>query len=294
MKRRNKISGNWSPRLIEMLESPAYRALSLPAHRVISRIEIELGHHGGNENGRLPVTKQDFLDYGIYNDAIAPAIRETEALGFVRVTQRGKGGNAEHRQPNLFLLTFAHGRDSRSNPPKHDWRKIKTIEEAEAIAQAARADKDARAAALGRRSRSGKPGPKPVTETMTENINSPVRKLRTTGSVRLSGLQSISRGGGGGRRRRLLATQHHAGNGNGDGRRRRRTRRTPTPPPECGYCGMTDGAMTPYHSNGGLHFHDACLEIWKTECNPVRGNWSAPIVTEIAVTPEARAALERS
>jgi hypothetical protein len=33
MKRRNQISGQWSPRLIEMLESPAYRVLSQSAHR---------------------------------------------------------------------------------------------------------------------------------------------------------------------------------------------------------------------------------------------------------------------
>jgi hypothetical protein len=45
IKRRNRINGQWSPRLIEMLESPAYRVLSLSAHRVISRIEIELGSH---------------------------------------------------------------------------------------------------------------------------------------------------------------------------------------------------------------------------------------------------------
>ena len=55
--RKNRISGQWSPRPIEMLESPAYRTLSLSAHRVISRIEIELARHGGHDNGRLPVTK---------------------------------------------------------------------------------------------------------------------------------------------------------------------------------------------------------------------------------------------
>jgi hypothetical protein len=38
MKRRNKISGQWSPRLVEMLRSPAYRALSLSEHRVLSAL----------------------------------------------------------------------------------------------------------------------------------------------------------------------------------------------------------------------------------------------------------------
>src|SRR5215471_12493847 len=107
IKRRSKINGQWSPRLIEMLESPAYRVLSLSAHRVISRIEIELGSHGGNDNGRLPVTKLDFVKYGLSARLVAAAIREAEALGFIRVTEHGRGGNAEHRQPNKFFLTFA-------------------------------------------------------------------------------------------------------------------------------------------------------------------------------------------
>ena len=50
-RRKNRISGQFAVRLIEMLESPAYRALSVSAHRVISRIEIELASHGGNDNG---------------------------------------------------------------------------------------------------------------------------------------------------------------------------------------------------------------------------------------------------
>jgi hypothetical protein len=48
-KRRNQIVGQFTIRLVEMVESPAYRALSLSGHRVLSRIEIELRHHGGNE-----------------------------------------------------------------------------------------------------------------------------------------------------------------------------------------------------------------------------------------------------
>ena len=60
-KRRNSISGQFSARLIEMLESPAYRVLSRSALMVIARVEIELGHHGGNDNDRLPITTEDFI-----------------------------------------------------------------------------------------------------------------------------------------------------------------------------------------------------------------------------------------
>jgi hypothetical protein len=30
----------------------------------INYLEIELAHHGGNDNGRLPVTYEDFIEYG--------------------------------------------------------------------------------------------------------------------------------------------------------------------------------------------------------------------------------------
>lgn len=199
IRRRNRINAQFAARTIEMLESPAYRVLSLSAHRVISRIEIELASHGGNDNGRLPVTKQDFIAYGIHNAAVAPAIREAEALGFIRVTVRGRGGNSEHRKPNLFFLTFAYGRDSRSEPPTHDWRGIKTMEEAMAIQQAARADKSASAVFLGKRAagknrnRLRKPYPVSGTETVTEKHGVPVTETVTTGSGRKPYPLSISR-----------------------------------------------------------------------------------------------------
>lgn len=192
IKKRNRISGQFSARLIEMLESPAWRVLSLSARRIIDRLEIEHAHHGGNDNGRLPVTKENFIDYGVSHDQIAPATREAEALGFIRVTERGRGGNAEYRKPSLFFLTFAHGRDSRVNPPTHDWRKIKTIEEAQSIACAARANKDPDAVRFAQRRAARK---KPVLETRTETPNSPVLETRTTGSVRKLGPLSISRVG---------------------------------------------------------------------------------------------------
>jgi hypothetical protein len=133
--RHNKIAGQFAPRLIEMLESPAYRVLSVSAHRVLSRIEIEHGHHGGLENGRLPVTVQNFEEYGMDRHAIAPAIRECVALGFVEVTVQGRGGNAEFRQPNQFRLTYVFTADAAAT---NDWRQIETMEGAQALAIAAR------------------------------------------------------------------------------------------------------------------------------------------------------------
>jgi hypothetical protein len=131
----NKIAGQFAPRLIEMLESPAYRVLSGPAHRILSRLEIEHGHHGGHENGRLPVTFENFVAYGMDRHSIAPAIRECVALGFVEVTVQGRAGNAEFRQPNMFRLTYVFTKDAAAT---HDWRQIGTTEGAKALAFAAR------------------------------------------------------------------------------------------------------------------------------------------------------------
>jgi hypothetical protein len=105
VRRRNQIAGQFSAYLIEMLEHPGFRVLSLAAHRVLSRICIEHAHHGGNENGLLPVTYNQFEEYGIHRHSIGPAIRELVALGFI--THRpGRAGNAEHRTPSLFGLTW--------------------------------------------------------------------------------------------------------------------------------------------------------------------------------------------
>lgn len=134
MRRYNRISGQFASRLIELLESPAWRTLSLSARRVIERIEIELAHHGGNDNGRLPVTYQNFCDYGIAYKAIAPAVREAAALGFIEVTEKGRAGNAEFRSPSLFRLTFVPQRYGNT----HEWRKIATMEDAEHLAREAR------------------------------------------------------------------------------------------------------------------------------------------------------------
>jgi hypothetical protein len=201
IKRRNSISGQWSPRLIEMLASPAYRALSRAAHLIISRIEIELAHHGGNDNGRLPVTREQFIDYGVHHEGVAPAIREAEALGFIRITERGRGGNAEHRAPSYFFLTFAHSRNSRAEPPSHDWRRVKTVEEAEQIARDARAAKNPNAVAHGNRSwerYKAKTFPDPGFRNIStpvsgaESTDFPTPETGVTGPVRKPGLLSIS------------------------------------------------------------------------------------------------------
>jgi hypothetical protein len=137
-RRRNTITEQFAWRTIRMLESPAYQVLSHSAHRVLARMEIELGHHGGDvghENGKLIVTYEQFCQYGMDRHAVGPAVRELVALGFLEVTEQGRGGNAEFRRPAKYRLTYRHtGRAQ----PTNEWDRIKTVEDADMIAKAAR------------------------------------------------------------------------------------------------------------------------------------------------------------
>jgi hypothetical protein len=132
---RKKFTKSFIMHTREMIASPAWRVLSLSARRVLDRIEIELCRHGGKDNGRLPVTHQNFEDYGVHHDGVGPAIRELEWLGFIEVTQRGTAGKAEQRRPNLFRLTYVK---SFGEEPTDEWMAVLTIEDAERIATAAR------------------------------------------------------------------------------------------------------------------------------------------------------------
>jgi len=129
----NKIDGPFAPRLITMLKSPAYRALSLSAHRILARLEIELYQHGGEDNGKLIVTYDHFVEHGIDRDAIAPALRELEALGFIEIPERGRAGN--WHEPSKYRLTYRPVGRAR---PTHEWGHVQTMEQAQAIARAAR------------------------------------------------------------------------------------------------------------------------------------------------------------
>jgi hypothetical protein len=130
-----------------MLESPPFRALSRAGHRILARLEIELGHNGGTNNGKLKVPYAHFEAYGIDRESIAPAIREVVALRFVEITKKGRGGNAEYRELTEYRLTY---KDTDYAKPTNDWRSIG--DNAPAIASAARKAKDPGAVARSKRS----------------------------------------------------------------------------------------------------------------------------------------------
>ena len=147
---RDNLGSPFCPRPVEFLASPAFRVLTKNDHLVLARIEIELRSHGGHDNGKLPVTKFDFIDYGVYKHSISDSIRVLEALGIITV-QHGRGGNSEHRQPNRFGLNFLCGQ-LRDAALTNSWKRFKSIEEAENTAAKARAAKDPTRVSYGRRS----------------------------------------------------------------------------------------------------------------------------------------------
>jgi hypothetical protein len=165
LKRRSAIGEGWISYPLSMLENPAMRTLSLSAVRVMHRLEVEHMHHGGAENGNLIVTHNQFIEWGIAQNAIAPAIRELVALGFAEITEKGCGGNENHRRANRFRLTYVNMKSREQ--PTHEWRKIETIEDAERLAARARSEKDNRARDLGRRGLRAFKNKIPVTENVT-------------------------------------------------------------------------------------------------------------------------------
>jgi hypothetical protein len=115
---------------------PRLCALSLTARRILDRLEIEIAHHGGHGNGKLAVSYAALEEYGIDRHAIAPALRELVALGFLEITEEGRAGNREYRRPAKYRLTYRPtGRARETN----EWQHIAiTTEGAERIVRAAR------------------------------------------------------------------------------------------------------------------------------------------------------------
>jgi hypothetical protein len=155
-KRRNPITGQWSARKIDMQRSFAWRVLSRGAHQCLSRIEIELADHGGNDIDELPVTFNDFEEYGVNRHAIGPALAELETLGFIDITEHGIAARAaEYRRSNKFrLLTRPWEKHGPACRPR--WDRFKSFDEAEGAAA------QARRSAIKEKSASAETAPKPV------------------------------------------------------------------------------------------------------------------------------------
>jgi hypothetical protein len=149
--RRNQITGKYAAQPTALLKSAPFRVLNNAERKMFTRIEIEYSDHYGRDNGKLPVTFDQFEEYGIRRQLIAPSRRALVALGIVTFEQGHAAKEDGDRRPNLFGLTHRPVGDAE---PANDWTRIGDIEEAERVASTARSTLDDGGS---RRRRSGPP-----------------------------------------------------------------------------------------------------------------------------------------
>ena len=89
----------------ELLESDAWRSLSINARRVVDFLMIEHLRHGGRENGNLKAPKHQLVASGIGTHQVTAAIRETEERGLVECHRHGM------RVASTYALTWLRHRD---------------------------------------------------------------------------------------------------------------------------------------------------------------------------------------
>ena len=167
-----------------VLNSFAWRAASLSCHRFIWRLCEEHLAQGGRENGNLITTYDDLIEYGIRSRTrIAQAQREAVALGLVILGKRGRGGNAENREAHRWGLAFIKITGRRGSYTDTGWKRFASLEEAEAVANKARAAKDTHAVAGGKR-RAAKRRQEirfPSTDSVLAPVRIPYRKQAKAG-----------------------------------------------------------------------------------------------------------------
>ena len=106
----------------ELINSLAWRSMSVNCLKLTLRLLLEHINHGGLENGRLVCTYKDFQEYGLTRNKIRPAIEEADFLGLVK-NQQGERIFARNH-PNSYRLTFygtKHAKDT-----TNEWKLVTT------------------------------------------------------------------------------------------------------------------------------------------------------------------------
>ena len=136
---RNRLEAPFAPFPCEMVESPAFRALSGSAVKILFQLTTVWSRSGGlthNVNGKLIATYEQFRRFwGMDSHTAAAAMRQLKVLGFVEVTETGCAGNADERQPNQFRLTFLPA-EGVPGTGSNEWKQV-APEDAKRIAKSA-------------------------------------------------------------------------------------------------------------------------------------------------------------
>lgn len=105
---------NWLPLSRELIESDAWRSMTVNVWRLISFLMREHLSHGGKENGKLKATHRQLQGDGIGARHVAGAIRSAEELGLIRCQRAGL------RIMTTFSLTWLPLHDRTA--PTDEWR----------------------------------------------------------------------------------------------------------------------------------------------------------------------------
>lgn len=119
--KRWKLEGQFIAHTLDMRESPGFRALTMPARRILDFLELEHLRHGGAENGNLLAPYAQLVTWGVTKRDIAPSIATLVRFGFIRRTEHGQrlGGRPNATRYALTWLPTADGQ-----LPTEDFRKV--------------------------------------------------------------------------------------------------------------------------------------------------------------------------
>ena len=120
----------------KLMRSPAFRAMSLNARKLVDRVQIEHMSQGGASNGNLVVTYADLVEWGIRRNSIAPAIAEVVALGLLEHRPGRASHIAGRGHPQIFRISWLPTADE---PPSTKWCAFETVEQAGKVAKTTRA-----------------------------------------------------------------------------------------------------------------------------------------------------------
>jgi hypothetical protein len=111
----------------DLLNSPAWLAMSDQCRKLVDALMAEHADHGGVENGNLMAPYDMLQARGMRRGNILAAVIEAEALGIVD-PERGARSYGSRRAPSRYRLTWLGTPDGLT--ASNEWRAIKTTEEA--------------------------------------------------------------------------------------------------------------------------------------------------------------------
>jgi hypothetical protein len=121
-------AGFWIPLPMDLLNSPAWLAMSPQCRKFIDALMAEFCAHRGMQNGNLKATYDQLQTRGVRRETALDVIIEAHALGIAMAT-RGQRSFGSRKAPSAYRLTWCGTPDGLM--ATHEWKAIKTTEEAE-------------------------------------------------------------------------------------------------------------------------------------------------------------------